>query len=283
MATPATAKVSVVCTTTDLADFTGQVGGDDVDVYCILKPGQDPHFTRPTPGVERKVHDARVFIQTGLDLELWAPKVLEGARNPHLLIVTATKGINTLERYPQGVSPAQGDVHPAGNPHVFHDPTNAMIAVSNILGALIAADGNNAAQYRRRAANYLATLKAKAAEWDKLMAPCKGKELVAYHNTWVYLSRRYGIKIPLYLEPLPGIPPSAKHIAKVISTMRQRGINTIVVQSYYPAGVAESAARQTGAKVVTLAGYPGEVAGTDTYISMMDYNLQTLRACLLGK
>lgn len=280
---PALGKISVVCTTTDLADFARQVGGDKVRVHCILRGGQDPHFTRPTPGIERIVHDARLFIQTGLDLEIWAPKIIEGARNPNLFIVTATKGIPVLEKYPRGVSPAQGDVHPAGNPHVFHDPANAMRAVSNILGALIAVDRANTAYYKQRARAYLHKLKAKSAEWDKLMAPCRGKEIVAYHNTWVYLSHRYGIKIPLYLEPLPGIPPSAKHLAKVISTIKQRGIRVIAVQVYYPRRIADSVARQTGAKVVTLAGYPGELPGTETYISMMEHNLRALRAAILGR
>ncbi|MBC7288587.1 MAG: zinc ABC transporter substrate-binding protein [Armatimonadetes bacterium] len=280
---PAAAKLSVVCTTTDLADFAQQVGGDKVSVHCILKGGQDPHFTRPTPGVERIVHDADVFIQTGLDLETWAPKVLEGARNPRLFIVTATKGMNTLEKYPQGVTPAKGDVHPAGNPHVFHDPTNAKLAVSNILAAFMAVDRANADYYRERARAYLTKLSEKAEEWDKLMAPCRGREVVAYHNTWVYLSHRYGIRIPIYLEPLPGIAPSAKHLARVIETMKQRNINVIVVQTYYPRKIAESVARQTGAEVITLAGYPRELPGTDSYIEMMEYNLRALRKALLGK
>ncbi len=279
---PAMAKIRVVCTTTDLADFARQVGGDRVSVYCILKGGQDPHFTRPTPGVQRIVHEARLFIQTGLDLEVWAPKIIEGARNPRLFIVTATKGIKVLEKYPQGVSPAQGDVHPAGNPHVMHDPANAMRAVSNILGALIAVDPAGRDYYRQRARKYLQLLMRKAAEWDKYMAPCRGKKVVAYHNTWVYLSHRYGIKIPIYLEPLPGIPPSARHIAKVVRTMKQQGIKVIIVQVYYPRRVAESVARQTGAKVITLAGYPKELPGTDTYIDMMSYNLKTLHKALLG-
>ncbi len=284
VAVPAAAKkISVVCTTTDLADFARQVGGDKVIVHCILKGGQDPHFTRPTPGIQRIVHDADLFIQTGLDLEVWAPKVIEGARNPHLFIVTATKGVKVLEKYPQGVTPAKGDVHPAGNPHVFHDPTNAKIAVSNILAGLIAVDRENAEYYRQRARAYLLKLVQKAKEWDQLMKPCRGKEIVAYHNTWVYLSHRYGIRIPLYLEPLPGIAPSAKHLARVIKTMKQRGIKVIVIQTYYSRRIADSVARQTGAKVIVLAGYPKEVPGTDTYIKMMDYNLHTLRNALLGQ
>jgi len=108
------AKPLVVATTTDLADFARNVGGDKVEVFCLLKAGENPHFVRPTPGAQRKVNQARLFIQTGLDLEIWAPTLLEGARNPNVMVLTATKGINMLEKPAGGVSPAQGDVHPSG-------------------------------------------------------------------------------------------------------------------------------------------------------------------------
>ena len=62
--------------------------------------------------------------------------------------------------------------------------------------------------------------------------------------------------------------------------MQTEGVKVIVTQSFYPRRSADSVARQTGAKVVVLAGYPGSVPGTDTYIAMMDYNVKTLSEAL---
>ena len=276
----AAGKPLVVATTTDLADFTRQVGGDKIDVFCTLKAGEDPHFVRPTPSAQRMVSQARLFIQTSLDLETWAPTLLEGARNPNLMVLTATKGVRPLEKPAGGVSPAQGDVHPSGNPHVFHDPTNAKIAVSNILGGLIAILPQDRDYLTQRARRYLETLDAKAREWQRTMAPCANKKLVSYHRSWPYLAAEYRVDFIGEVEPMPGIPPSAQSLARLIKAMKAEGVKVLVTQPFYPRKSADSVARQTGAKVVVLAGYPGASPGTDTYIAMMDYNVKALSETL---
>jgi ABC-type Zn uptake system ZnuABC Zn-binding protein ZnuA len=270
----------VVATTTDLADFARQVGGDKVNVYCILKGGDDPHFVRPTPGEQRRLHEAQVFLQIGLDLEIWAPMLIEGARNPKLLIQTCSKGMKVLEKYAQGVTPAQGDVHPAGNPHIMHDPTNAKIAVSNVLAALIAVAPQQEAYFKQRARTYLQQLDARIAVWKQKMAPCKGKKIVAFHNSWPYLAAKFGLQVVGFVEPLPGIPPKGKDLARLVDLMKAQGVKVIITEPFYPRATADSVARQTGARVLELAGYPGSLRGTDTYIQMMDHNLNALAAAL---
>ena len=36
-------KLSVVCSTTQIADFARQIVGDRWEVICVLAPGEDPH------------------------------------------------------------------------------------------------------------------------------------------------------------------------------------------------------------------------------------------------
>lgn len=276
----AEAAVSVVTSTSDLADFARQVGGDKVDVYCILKEGQDPHFCRPTPGEQRRLSKAKLFLQTGLDLETWAPKLIEGAQNPKLFIMTCSRGVKPLEVYTQGVSPAQGDVHPAGNPHIMHDPANARRAVSNVLAGLLAVDPGNGDYYRSRAKTYLHELDARITQWEKRIAPFKGEKVVAYHKSWPYFEKRFGVDFVGFVEPFAGIPPKGKDIANLVQLMKHQKVKVIVTQSFYPRANVDSIARQTGAKVVELAGYPGSEPGTDTYVEMMDRNIKVLADAL---
>lgn len=273
-------KIPVVATTTDLSDFARQVGGDKVDVHCILKGGDDPHFVRPTPGEQRLLHEARVFLQVGLDLEIWAPTLIEGARNPKLLVQTCSKGMKVLEKYAQGVTPAQGDVHPAGNPHIMHNPTNAKVAVSNVLAALIAVAPQHETYFKQQARAYLKQLDDRIAVWKQKMVPHQGAKIVAYHNSWPYFAQRFGVKVVGFVEPLPGIPPKGKDLARLVNLMRTQGVKVIITEPFYPRAMVDSAARQTGAKVVELAGYPGSLKGAETYIQMMDHNISTLTAAL---
>ena len=282
LATPAAAgtKPLVVATTTDLADFARSVGGDKVEVFCLLKAGEDPHFVRPTPGAQRKVSEARLFIQTGLDLEVWAPKLLEGARNPNLMVLTATKGIKVREKPTGGVSPGEGHVHPSGNPHVFTNPTNAKIAVSNILGGLIAILPQHEEYFKQRARSYILALNEKLGQWKQVLHPYQGTKLVSYHKSWAYFAEKFGLNFIGEIEPLPGIPPSPRHLAQLIQRMKAAGVKAIVTQPFYPRQSADAVARQTGVEVVVLAGYPGALRGTETYIKMMDHNITTLSRIL---
>lgn len=279
-ASAAEGKIPVVATTTDLADFARQVGGDKVDVYCILKGGDDPHFVRPTPGEQRRLHQARVFLQVGLDLETWAPTLIEGARNPKLLVQTCSKGMKVLEKYAQGVTPAQGDVHPSGNPHIMHDPSNAKIAVSNVLAALIAVAPQHEAYFRQRARTYLQQLDERIAAWKQKMAPCRGKKIVAYHNSWPYLAEKFGLQVVGFVEPLPGVPPKGKDLARLVNLMKAQGVKVILTEPFYPRATVDSVARQTGARVLELAGYPSSLKGTETYLQMMDHNVNALALAL---
>ena len=46
-------------------------------VDFIVRGDQDPHFVRPRPSLAQKLTRAGLFISTGLDLELWAPSLID--------------------------------------------------------------------------------------------------------------------------------------------------------------------------------------------------------------
>ena len=116
------------------------------------------------------------------------------------------------------------------------------------------------------------------------MAPFKGAHLVAYHNSWVYFADRFGLKIELFLEPKPGIPPSPAHMAEVIAKMKQESARVIIVDPYLNRKTAETVARSTDAKVVDVAQFPGGVKGTEAgYIALMDYLVNSLAKALEAK
>ena len=51
-----------------------------------------------------------------------------------------------------------------------------------------------------------------------------GKKIVAYHKNWIYLTELFGLEVIGYVEPKPGIPPSARHVHELIERIeRDRG------------------------------------------------------------
>ncbi len=271
------AKLNVVATTPDLAAIARAVGGDNVDVVSLAKPTEDTHFVDPKPSFVVKLARADVLIEGGAELEIgWLPPLLEGARNAKLVRVAIAPGVQLLE-VPVALDRSKGDVHASGNPHFMTDPVNGKIAAQRIAEALAKTDAKNTGTYDGNLTKFNERVDAKMLEWQKLVAPVAGRRVVAYHNTWLYFASRFGLKIDLFLEPKPGIPPTPASLAAVISRMKAEHLRVVIVEPYQNRKTAETVAAETGATVVPVTQYPGGVKGTEAgYVEMMDYLVNAL-------
>ena len=133
-------KLYVVTTLTDLASVAKEVGGDLVKVEALARGDEDPHFVIPKPSLIAKANKADLFVQVGMELEVWAESILDAAANPKIRPkqpghIYASEGVAVLER-PKVMSRIEGDVHPEGNPHIMLDPLNAVKVAENILKGL---------------------------------------------------------------------------------------------------------------------------------------------------
>jgi zinc/manganese transport system substrate-binding protein len=283
------AKLNVICTTPDLASLAQAVGGDKIEITTLARPTEDPHFVDAKPSFIVKLNRADALIEGGAELEIgWLPPLLTGARNPKLATgapgyILANEGIQMLE-VPKALDRSEGDIHAAGNPHFLVDPDNAKVIAHHLAEAFCRLDQANCAIYQANLKKFLEELDAKMVAWQKQLAPFKGEAIVAYHNSWVYFAKRFGLKIDLFLEPKPGIPPSPAHLASVIAKMKAEQAHVIIVDPYLNRRTAETVARNTGATVVDVAQMPGGVKGTEGgYIALMDYLVNSLAKALAEK
>jgi zinc/manganese transport system substrate-binding protein len=143
--------LNVVTTLPDYASFAKIIGGDRVFVEAIVRGDQDAHFIRPKPSFATALREADVFIETGLDLELWSQTVIDNSGNSKIrsgqpgYVSTAT-GMTLLEKS-LVISRSEGGVHVYGNPHVTCSPINMKIAARNIATGLIKNDPDGKEDY----------------------------------------------------------------------------------------------------------------------------------------
>ena len=147
-------RLRVVTTLPDYADIAGRIGGDRVEVQAIVHGEQDAHYIRPKPSFVAMVRRADVLIDTGLDLEMWLPTVIDKAGNTRVRsgqigYVAVAKGLELLEK-PKVVSRIEGGVHLYGNPHITCSPVNMRIVARNIAAGLIKNDPAGEAEYAKR-------------------------------------------------------------------------------------------------------------------------------------
>jgi len=286
LAPAAEAKLDVVATTLDFGSIATEIGGNRASVTTLAKPTEDPHFVDAKPSFIVKLNHADAVVEGGAELEIgWLPALLDQSRNSKLALgapgrIYCSQGISLVE-IPATLDRSRGDIHAAGNPHYMTDPVNAKIVAEHIADAFCQLDAKSCDTYRANLKKFAEELDKKTVEWEKLLAPFKGQRIVAYHNTWPYFARRFGLSIDLFLEPKPGIPPTPVHLAEVVSRMKAEHVRVILVEPYQNRRTAEAVAAETGATVVAVAQFPGGVKGTDKgYIELMDYLVNSLARAL---
>jgi ABC-type Zn uptake system ZnuABC Zn-binding protein ZnuA len=275
----ANAGIRVVTTIPDLADLAKQVGGSQVEVDYIVRGDQNPHFIDVKPSYMMKLRSADIFLMIGMELELWAPQIIDGSRNADLEVVDLSEHVEKLE-VPQKADASQGDVHRFGNPHYWLDPRNIQIMVGDIVNALVKVAPQEETYFRGNAEKFLSSLTVKITEWESAMKTFQGFRVLTFHKSWSYFARWLDLVVADQVEPKPGLQPSPSHTANLIKLVREGGIKAIIVEPFHDAAAAESIARLSPARVVRLATSVGGVPEATSYTSMMDYNIRAVAEVL---
>lgn len=285
----AQAKLNVVCTTPDLAALARAVGGEAAEVSSLARPTEDPHFVEPKPSLIVRLRDADALVEGGAELEIgWLPPLLERAGNRQIMPgskghVKGNEGVKMLE-VPGTLDRSKGDIHAAGNPHYLMDPLNAKVVAEHLERAFASLEPGSAAVFKANREKLSAQLEERMGVWQSKLAPFKGETVVGYHNSWPYFGERFGVRIDLFLEPKPGIPPSPAHLAQVIMEMKRRKSRVVIVDAYLDRRTAETVAARTDATVVEVTQFPGGVKGTEGgYLELMDHLVQSLATALSHK
>jgi zinc/manganese transport system substrate-binding protein len=230
---------------------------------------------------------ADVVLLVGLEAEhAFLPALLEASRNPKIQrdqpgYVDCSVYVTPLE-VPSRIDRSLGDQHPMGNPHINLDPVLGKAMVRAIADGLARNDPEHASVFKQNAAAYNAKLDAAIAGWEKEAAPLKGKKLVTYHPDLLYFAERFGMVPFGTIEIRPGVDPTPSHIADLEEQMKRAHVEVVVREKHYPAGLAETVAQQTGAKLVELPVMVGGVPAAKDYISFIDYNLRTMLSAVKG-
>jgi zinc/manganese transport system substrate-binding protein len=210
LAAPAAAanKIKVVASTTDLGSIASAVGGDQVEVTAIAKPGSDVHRVEVLPSSMVRVSKAQVYLKVGLGLDQWADAIIDGSRNTSLTIVDCSAEVSVLDKPSGRVDASQGDVHPNGNPHYWLDPHEGGVAKS-VAAALGRVDPSMRALTRRgpRRSPPSATRCGRGRSHARPSFP--SRTLITYHASWIYFAHALGLEIVGTVEPVPEFPPPA--------------------------------------------------------------------------
>jgi zinc/manganese transport system substrate-binding protein len=281
-AVPAQAKLRVFACEPEWGSLIRELGGDKVDVDVATTALQDVHVVEAKPSLIAKVRAADLVACTGAGLEVgWLPQLLRQSGNAKVAAgpgsFMAAMQVKRLE-VPTALDRANGDVHPEGNPHVQMDPRRILV-IAKALGARLAqVDPANAATYQARTEDFSRRWLAAMVRWKTRAAPLKGRKVVVHHISWPYLWDWLGMQQIGALEPKPGVPPTAGHLASLVGITKSSGTLAIVHAAYMDPKASEWLSSRTGVPVVALPFTVGGDAQAKDLFGLFDSTLDKLLA-----
>ncbi|MBL4583360.1 MAG: zinc ABC transporter substrate-binding protein [Pseudomonadales bacterium] len=230
------AQINVFACEPEWAALTRQLGGTAVKVFSATTNQQDPHHIQARPSLIAKVRRADLLVCTGADLEIgWLPLLLRKSGNGNILAGTpghfmASDYVELLEKRAV-LDRAMGDIHAAGNPHIHFDPQRIQLIANVLTQRLIKIDPANKTLYRQNGQDFSQQWQQAIKGWHRAAKALRGTKIVVGHNNWVYLEQWLGLVKVATLEPKPGIPPTSRHLGKVLAQLKQNPAAMILISS----------------------------------------------------
>jgi zinc transport system substrate-binding protein len=249
-----------------------RVGGDHARVTSLTKPGVEPHDLELTPrAVGQLAHAKAVVYLVGFQ-----PAVDRAVRSQ---AADAAVDVTPAARLTltSGVDHGGGG---ARDPHFWLDPIR-LADVATALGDDFARrDPADAADYRANAAALVLDLRGLDAEFRAGLAQCRTRELVTGHAAFGYLAERYDLHQEGVAGVSPDVEPDAATLRDLSAHVRDAGVTTVYSESLVSPALAETVAREAGARVAVLDPLEGitDASRGHDYLEVMRANLATLRA-----
>jgi manganese/iron transport system substrate-binding protein len=269
----------IVCSTTQIADFTRQIVGDRCQVKCLLSPGADPHLYRPTADDAKLVAAADLCLQNGWHLEGkdWMLSLTQGAKKPPP--VTCVDGIEPI------LLDVDGEKVKVNDPHAWFSPQNAAVYVRNILNAVTQIEPAHKDEFKARAELLLEQIRTLHLWATRQLAavPPNQRVLVTSHDAFNYFCRAYNFESASpagwsTAEEL-GAGVTADSRRKTVESIKSHGVKAIFVETSVNRKLIEQIAKEAGVRIggelysdsMGEPGTPGE-----SYIGMMRENVLTI-------
>ena len=277
----ASAELEIFACEPEWAALAEEIGGDLVDAYSATTALQDPHYIQARPSLIAKVRNADLVICSGAQLEIgWLPALLQKANNRKVLpgndgYMEASSFVVRLDAT-ANLDRAKGDIHPQGNPHIQTDPHNIAAVARALSERLAKIDQVNSEIYAKNLKHFITRWEQALSGWEDLAEPLRGKRAITHHKSWVYLLRWLGIEEVEHLEAIPGLPPTATHLAKLTTEFSSGGADVIIRSPYQHAKPSEWLSERAGIPAIILPLTVGGTEGATDLFALFDDILERL-------
>ncbi len=258
-------RPKIVVTIYPIYDIVKNIGREHIELTQVVPFGQDPHSFEPQPQNMMAIANSRLFIFTGEHIDEWASELAD------------TSDQNRFMRLAEDVNIINKD------PHFWQSINNMKIMAKEISGKLSSIDPINSQSYDKNLEIYLQKLEGLYENYKNGLKNCKRNSIVVNHDAFQYLARDFNFKTYAVMGISPDSQPSAFALAETVKLIKQYHITTVFFEDLASSSVADTIAKETGAKTSVLS--PLDNIQPEMielgYIYLMEQNLKKLKEALI--
>lgn len=274
-------KMSVVTTIFPLYDFARAVGGKNVDVKMLIKPGSEVHSYDPLPSDMVAVCNSDLFLYIGGESDKWVDTLLDDENIKSLAL------INTVEHIHEEHD--NNKLHHGHNDeHVWTSPQNAVLMLESICQSFVEIDSKNAAVYQKNCDEYIKKINVASKKIETTVSKCKNPLiLVADRFPFAFFAKQYGIEYEAAFDGCAvSTDISLKTMSRLTKTIKDKNIKTVFCTELSNKNIANALSEELGVEIVELHSAHNvsakDFTGGITYVDILYRNNAALERGLLS-
>ncbi len=224
----------------------------------------------------KKIEKSSAFIINGAGMESFLDKVINEL--PNIKIINSSENIELIKD--DDCDLENEHCSHEYNPHTWVSISNYIKQVESIAEGLSKIDPQHGKQYKKNADTYITKLKNLKTKMHSELGNIKNKDIITFHEAFLYFAKEFGLNIAGVINHEPENNPSAKELTDIIEIIKKSGIKALFAEPQYQNVAAQIISRETGAKIYMLD--PAVTGGKskDSYLNIMEKNLETLKEAL---
>jgi len=272
-------KITVVCTTTMIADAIKNIGGDLVHIECLMGPGIDPHIYRAKESDVHRLANADIIFYNGLHLEGKMSSMLHNMQS-------RTKTVAMADALNKNSLLATDDNSAVYDPHIWFNVNLWMQTVKQVAQVLQKFDPEYADIYKENAQQYLEQLTDLDNYIHSTVAQLNKEQriLITAHDAFGYFGNAYGFKVIGLQGVSTDSEPSTKDIQQLANYIVDNKVRAIFIETSIPERTIKAVQHAAQARGWSVEIGPelfsdalGEPDGEQgSYIGMVKYNIDTI-------
>jgi zinc transport system substrate-binding protein len=240
----------------------------------IVDGYNSPHGFALKPSHAKMLQNADLIFWVGEDLESFLEKPLKSiAKKAEKIELMEIKGLNKLEFRERNIFDGHDDhghdehkedehkehghkedkhddhhehAHGEHDPHIWLDPMNAKVILSEMAEHLIENDQENASKYK-------ANLKKAHKDLDKLTKKVKSElnkdfKSIVFHDAYQYFEKRFGVNILGAFTVNTDVLPGAEQLSEIREVIEHEKVSCVFSEPQFNPDIIKAVAKDTNIK-----------------------------------